>query len=200
MTIGEKLLTGKLTPKRETGSYCRAMVFKAYEFSRFLTKINVANWLCTGSVLGFVRDRKVIPEDFDIDLAIWHDDVKKIHELPDKIKEKFKIFPWYLDKSLNWYHEKKVAVDNGSLPIDVGEYVVQGDLAYPVSDPRLICKKKFFENLKKIKFYGCPFYVPGDSIEYLKAIYGPRWLNPITRKEYVGKFHLDDFWYSHCNL
>ena len=199
-TIGEKLLTGKISSKLESPGYCRAMVFKAYEFSRFLTKINVANWLCTGSVLGFVRNRKVIPGDFDIDLAIWHDDVKKIHELPDKVKEKFKIFPWYLDKSLNWYHEEKIAVDNGNLPIDICEYVAQGNITYPVADPRMTCEKRFFTDLRKIKFYGCDFYIPRDSEAYLNAVYGPDWKKTITRREYVGKFFVGKFWHTHHGL
>jgi hypothetical protein len=200
MTVGERFLTGKIVPKQETSIYYRSMVTKAYEFSSFLTSIGVANWLVTGTALGAIRDKKVLKRDFDFDLGIWHKDVKKIHDLPDNVKAKFNIFSWHLSKDHDWYEGTKLAVENGNLPIDVGEYVAQGDLAYPVSDPRLICKKKFFENLKKIKFYGYNFYVPGDSIEYLQAIYGPRWLNPITRKEYVGKFHLGDFWYSYCNL
>lgn len=176
------------------------MVKQAYTFSSFLTSIGVANWLNTGTALGAIRDKKVVTQDFDFDLGVWHKDVKKIHDLPNNIKAKFKIFFWHLDSSKNWYTEKKVAVDNGGLPIDIAEYVEQGDLAFPVSDPRLICKKKIFEDLKKIKFYGFNFYVPRDSIEYLRAIYGPKWQKPIPRREYVEEFHIGDFWYSHCNL
>jgi len=53
-----------------------------------LDKHKVKYWLETGTLLGAIRDGKIIPWDRDIDLGTWHSQLSKIYaaiqELPDK--------------------------------------------------------------------------------------------------------------------
>ena len=198
MKIGKRMLTGRLEPKKETDLYCKSMVCKLHTVSKFLEKINVPNWLCAGTMLGAIRDKKVTPKDSDIDLGIWHKDVKKIVNLPESIKKQFNFFHWYLNDY--GYKIQKTAVENGHLPIDLFEYIEQGNIVYPVSDPYMKCEKRFFIDLKKIKFYNYDFYIPADHEGYLNAVYGPGWKTPISRQEYIDKFFIRKFWYTDYSL
>jgi phosphorylcholine metabolism protein LicD len=196
--IGNKILTGKVEPKRQCELYYKSMVCKLHTVSKFLEKINVPNWLCAGTVLGAARGKKIIPGDSDIDLGIWHSDANKIINLPDSIKKQFNFFHWHLNDY--GYKIQKTAVENGHLPIDLFEYIEQGSMVYPVSDPYLKCEKRFFVDLKKIKFYGYDFYAPRDYKGYLTALYGPDWGTPISRQEYDSRFFVRKFWHTYCSL
>ena len=55
--------------------------FKAIEILN-INKINY--WICHGTLLGLIRDKKLIEWDHDIDIAVWSDKITK--------KEIIKIF------------------------------------------------------------------------------------------------------------
>jgi len=47
-----------------------------------LNKHNIKYWICQGTLLGIIRDKKLIPWDHDIDIAVWSGAISK-----NKIKE-----------------------------------------------------------------------------------------------------------------
>lgn len=47
-----------------------------------LNKHNIKYWICQGTLLGIIRDKKLIPWDHDIDIAVWSGTISK-----NKIKE-----------------------------------------------------------------------------------------------------------------
>ncbi len=54
----------------------------------------------------------------------------------------------------------------------------------------VIVPAHYFENLKRIKFYGLDFNVPSDSENYLKGKYGKDWKIP---KKNFNKERLADY-------
>lgn len=85
-----------------------------------LKKNKISYWLCHGTLLGIIRDNKLIPWDHDIDIAVWHK--KNIRSKFKKllIKEDFKLKKKYFIKDdlltfvkkggrevdINFYHKK----------------------------------------------------------------------------------------------
>ena len=49
---------------------------------KILQKNKIEYWICHGTLLGIIRDKKLIPWDHDIDIAVWHGSVSR-----DKIKK-----------------------------------------------------------------------------------------------------------------
>ena len=47
------------------------------EIINILNKNKIEYWICQGTLLGIIRDKKLIPWDHDIDIAVWSDSVTK---------------------------------------------------------------------------------------------------------------------------
>ena len=57
---------------------------------KLLNTNNIHYWLCHGTLLGIIRDKKLIPWDHDIDVAVWKDNnLKKKFEFLMKKKKFF---------------------------------------------------------------------------------------------------------------
>ena len=48
------------------------------QIKTILEKNKIKFWLDTGTLLGAVRDKKLIPWDYDLDLGAWYEDISKI--------------------------------------------------------------------------------------------------------------------------
>lgn len=57
------------------------------KIKKILDKNNINYWLDEGSLLGAVREKKLIKWDHDIDLSIWYTDFEKIKILFDEINK-----------------------------------------------------------------------------------------------------------------
>ena len=67
-----------------------------------LDKNNINYWLDEGTLLGAVREKKLIEWDHDIDLSIWYTDLEKIRPLFNEINNTG-VQAWFLEgqKHLN---------------------------------------------------------------------------------------------------
>lgn len=57
------------------------------KIKKILDKHNINYWLDEGTLLGAVREKKLIEWDYDIDLSIWYEDLEKIIPLFDEISK-----------------------------------------------------------------------------------------------------------------
>jgi phosphorylcholine metabolism protein LicD len=72
------------------------------KIKKILDKNNINYWLDEGSLLGAVREKKLIEWDHDIDLSIWYTDLEKIRPLFNEINNTG-VQAWFLEgqKHLN---------------------------------------------------------------------------------------------------
>ena len=81
------------------------MNFKPILDPNFSTIINLFNgnnipyWICHGTLLGIVRDNKLIEWDHDIDIAVWADVVKKEYITNLMSKANFKLREGFMVKN-----------------------------------------------------------------------------------------------------
>jgi hypothetical protein len=93
-----------------------------HEVCEMLQKQHINFWVCHGTLLGIVREGRLLPWDHDIDFAVWDNETSK--------EEIFNIF------SSNGYKEERVFGDMDCLhfygenkKIDVSFYKVEGGLS-----------------------------------------------------------------------
>ena len=47
------------------------------ETIELLAKNDIPYWVCHGTLLGLIRDKRLIPWDHDIDIGLWADSISK---------------------------------------------------------------------------------------------------------------------------
>tara|TARA_B100000029_G_C17571142_1_gene956623 strand:- start:761 stop:1834 length:1074 start_codon:yes stop_codon:yes gene_type:complete len=166
-----------------------------FDTKNIMEELSIDYWIEGGTLLGAVRDKKLIPWDHDIDIGIINNSNNIIKNLIKNLKKKFyvsiKTFEdtegtWNLGKyrvikvypRKYFFMKEDLCLDifiyyAGSIPNmkeDVYKYVVWGKNAFH--------EKRFFDNLEQIKFYGKLINVPSDYKNFLKIKYGPDWKKP----------------------
>lgn len=80
--------------------------------SSLLKRNGIPFWLCGGALLGAVRNGKMIPWDYDVDLGIFRKDVKRLISLAPQVnKDGFEFFVHYIGEG----EGKKIYVDDNVL-------------------------------------------------------------------------------------
>lgn len=169
-----------------------------------LKSMEVNYWLEGGTLLGAIRDKKLIPWDHDLDIGLLFESEKKSKKIVKVLKNKFKVkalsFPEYDDiwqlgdiRLLKVYKNKYIKSKTDPC-LDIFFYY-KGELddigpvyKYVVWNRNAYHPEKFLNNLKRAELEGIEFPVPGLYEEFLEAKYGADWKTP--KKEWnVG---LDD--------
>jgi len=148
------------------------------DFKRVMDKHGVKFVLIFGTLLGAIRDKKLIDWDTDVDTACFAPDHKLIHRVVIELKElgfnvvkrewcplhdqffirdgeKIEIW-WFCDTGDEWFYDKHIR--------------------YP---------KRFFDITEHIEFLGGTFQVPSNPKEFLTLTYGNDWGTPDSNKEYI---------------
>ncbi len=93
-----------------------------HEVCKILQKQHINFWICHGTLLGIIREGRLLPWDHDIDFAVWDHETSK--------EEIFNIF------SSNGFEEEKIFGDMDCLhfygenkKIDVSFYKAEGELS-----------------------------------------------------------------------
>ena len=173
----------------------QAAVKLMIDVKNIIENLSIDYWIEGGTLLGAIREKKLIPWDHDIDMGMINysnDAIKKmIHNLKKKFYVSVKTFNnmegvWDLGeyRVIKVYPKKyfflkdELCLDifiyyKGNVPNvknEVYKYVVWGKNAFH--------KKEFFDNLEKIEFYGESISVPSNYREFLKVKYGNDWETP----------------------
>lgn len=83
------------------------------EIKKILDENNIDSWLSCGTLLGAIREKRIIPWDYDIDLATWEENSTKIEKILDEIqKHGFEVF------NLKYQHCVKILKENCEIGID----------------------------------------------------------------------------------
>ena len=149
-----------------------------------LQKYNIQHFVIGGAVLGYARNKRLIPYDNDLDIMIdgefWNT------TLFSKIQEKWKSVDGFSIKLKDQGDKLWVLYSstNGNL-IDLWPWYVMGDLVryYKWAKPEWDIPMKFIFPLKSINISGVHTYGPGDPVGYCEWQYGENWRTEITCKE-----------------
>ena len=157
--------------------------------------INCQYWLDGGTLLGAVRDKKLIPWDHDLDIGVKYENDEILKKLISQLRKKYYIraLPfsnednvWNLGKyriikvyprKYLFLHEK-LCLDIFIFYHDVLESNNQEVYKYGVWNKNAYYDHKLLEELSIISFYGREYSAPGKTYEYLEAKYGHDWKIP----------------------
>eukprot|EP01084_Bolivina_argentea_P084544 152852_1 len=159
-----------------------------------LDQHSVCYWLDCGSLLGAFRDNKMIPHDWDIDIAVFHN--KSLNVLYEIIKHELKL----INKDYCVEYQNDGGAVHVSLPnigfrtfntsstawsdgeqypsvwLDIYQYKEDHDHNFLLHHYNDLGLKKHSKNdilpLNKILFEGILSFIPNNAETYLKTLYG----------------------------
>jgi len=177
-----------------------------------LEKNSISHWLMYGTLLGSIRNRDIIPYDYDFDFGIFYDDVEKILSIKQEnpsyeikktsgtlysLSSKFKksLTKWRVSLKVN-YKDNPVG--------DLYIYHLSKDGYYRRYDPKekiLFWPKSIFPKIFLDKFEysfirDLKLPVPFKSVCLLEYFYGPMWVIPIKASSQNGENHPDYDYYA----
>lgn len=162
-------------------------------------KLEIEYILDFGTLLGVVRENRLLPWDTDLDISITHKDLEKL------IKNKRKLWRLgyrtrvrYFDKDTGPFKKGEVRIikvqtrkfvvvrDKGILDIFVMKNI-DGEYSYVVKKEGASVLKtiptEFHDNKTRIEFDNKQYSVPKDYERYLEYVYGD-WRTPVKEWDY----------------
>jgi lipopolysaccharide cholinephosphotransferase len=167
-----------------------------YSVNKILKKSNVTYWIEGGTLLGAIRDNKLIPWDHDLDLGMKFFNQNQMIKLIKELKKEFYVSVkkfkekkdlWILGdyRVLKIYPRKNIFFKS-DLCLDLFVYYLdkldssdEEVYKYVVWDRNAYHKKEFFETIEQIEFYGKTIPVPSNPTKFLEVKYGINWKTPV---------------------
>ena len=161
-----------------------------------MNKAGIDFWIEGGTLLGALRDNKLIPWDHDLDFGMKYESEAQMKRLIRKLRRHFYVsvrsFPktskiWQLGNyrvlkifpRKNLLFKEELCLDlfvyyEGTLP-GKDELVYK----YVVWDRNAYHRKEFFDTTDTIHFYGGEVPVPSNAEQFIEVKYGKDWRTPI---------------------
>ena len=161
-----------------------------------MNEANIDFWIEGGTLLGALRDQKLIPWDHDLDFGMKYESEAQMKHLIRKLRRHFNVsvrsFPqtskiWNLGKyRVLKIFPRKNLIFKDDLCLDLFVYY-EGNLPgkeelvykYVVWDRNAYHRKEFFDTIDTIKFYGGDVPVPANAEKFIEVKYGENWRTPV---------------------
>jgi len=155
-----------------------ATIIKHLErLGKLLRDNGIKFWLDGGTLLGAVRNGKMVPWDYDADISVYHDDVEKIESLTPLIEAEGYGFRAERDekytKIIRFFTKGKY-----EFHVDIYPWVIDGDSVFACAKPGFIQPVGWYAELGEIEFEGTmyPYWKPAEP--FLAQAYRGDWRTP----------------------
>ena len=151
------------------------------EVKEIFDELGVTVVLSSGSCLGAVRDKSLIPWDDDIDLVSIIDENGLVAESIYAALEVFRDRGFYVRHNPSW-NSLGHSLMKDYVRIDWSCLYQFDEKVY--SYPGIAVPSRFYVHPTRIEFLGHQFLVPNQPEEYLRLKYGPEWMIPKRPGQY----------------
>jgi len=135
---------------------------------KILNELKLNYWVCHGTLLGIVRDKKLLDWDNDIDIALMEDEVNR-----DEIIKKFLNNGFKLKKKYFENDGLLTFIKNGSKEIDINFYQLSSDekkvYTYWFIPKNFVCK--LIDVLANAKNYRGKYLKIINKLHFLQSIF-----------------------------
>ncbi len=164
--------------------------------SATVKKAGLQAWIEGGTLLGAIRDKRLIPWDHDIDMGIIFSDNEAISYLVKALRREYSVKICFFNNSPSgiWnlgkyrllkiypkrhlFFREKICCDLFIYYPAKDEKTGEKIYRYVVWDQNAAHKAKHFDKLDSIDFYGVPVITPAYPEEFLATKYGENWRIP----------------------
>lgn len=179
--------------KRLTGKNAHKALKQLKIVTSILAKYRIPYWLEGGTLLGIIREKRLLPWDNDLDISLIKDHEQALFAILPKFffkgfivrikKYKFAVGPFKKgDTRIIKIRNRKLLFIKGDIILDIFVKKRVGDhYFWTVGVKKPVLKSiphHFYENLTEIKLNDHPFLVPQDYDGYLTYRYG-EWRIPV---------------------
>lgn len=194
---GQQRLEGK---KRE------AAYLMLHKVCRLLEAEGIPYVLEAGTLLGVVREDRLLPWDNDVDLTVCADYAKKLIKIRPKIRRlgfrsrlrSYKRNTGPFEKGqprILKVQTRKALLLKGYSLLDIFiKYKIGDTYQWTVDERRPVLKKcpaDFYERRVSLPFDGARFWVPEQYRDYLAYHYGEDWTTPVKEWDYRRDDHCE---------
>lgn len=163
--------------------------------TELLDKHDIEYWLEGGTLLGIIRENRLLPWDNDLDISVKEDQLDKINKLlqkrwwlwkrvtrknrndPPLVLNTTRLITLYRWKDLLFHHKADI------IGIDIFIKTRSSDKFFwacgNVKYTKFSTPAKYYDNLSSVTFNGKSYPIPEDTDGYLTQRYGD-WKTPVT--------------------
>jgi lipopolysaccharide cholinephosphotransferase len=181
-------VAGKYTLEGQNGIDALKMLIKITDL---LDELSIDYVLEGGTMLGIIRENRLLPWDNDMDLTITEDKLSKLPALISGLKKlKYIVRTKKFEKDSSPFKEgdpriikirtRKLFFIKGPVKLEIFiKYKKDGCYFWQVGPRKKSVEAEFYEKLTTYKFADKEFKIPADYTRYLETRFGKDWKTPV---------------------